>query len=46
MNMLAVFGIGTTELLILAAIAGMVCLPVVIAIVVVVILTTQNRRRE
>lgn len=44
--MLAVFGIGMMELIVLAVIGGMVCLPVVIAIVVVVILTTQKQRRD
>lgn len=34
------------ELIILAVIGGLICLPAVIAIVVVVILTTQNQRRE
>lgn len=42
--MFAVFGIGATELLILAVIGGMICLPVLIGIVVVVIISTQRPR--
>jgi hypothetical protein len=43
---LAVFGLGTAEIIILAVIGGMICMPVVIGVVVMVILSTQNRPRE
>jgi hypothetical protein len=39
-----VFGLGTAELIILAAIGSAFCLPVVIGIVVVVIISTQRPR--
>lgn len=42
--MLAVFGIGVTELIILAVIGGAICLPVLIGIVVLVIVSTQRPR--
>jgi hypothetical protein len=43
---LAVFGLGTAEIIILAVIGGMICMPVAIGVVVMVILSTQNRPRE
>jgi|GEM_PF-4682308 len=44
--MLAVFGIGTTELIILAVIGAAICFPAVIALVVVVLAASNNRPRE
>jgi hypothetical protein len=43
---LAVFGLGMAEIIILAVIGGMICMPVLIGVVVVVILSTKDRRRE
>jgi hypothetical protein len=41
-----VFGLGTSELIILAVIGAAICLPAVIALVVIVIAAANNRPRE
>lgn len=42
--MLAIFGIGMTELIILGVIGGLICLPITVAIVVIASIATKNDR--